>query len=166
MGHDESWNHYFLEMVSFIASKSKDTSTKVGAIIVGPDNEIRSTGYNSFPRGINDEYMERQERPEKYFWIEHSERNAIYNASRIGVSLKNCKMYTTGVPCMDCARGIVQSGIVEVVVHDLSYDSTLWKEHSKWTIILFEESGVKLRNYDGEIHNKIFVRRDGKEVYL
>ena len=48
-----------------------------------PDNEIRSTGYNSFPKGLNDDLQERQERPEKYYWIEHAERNALYNAPRL-----------------------------------------------------------------------------------
>jgi dCMP deaminase len=149
-----------------IAMKSKDEKTQNGAIIVGPDNEIISTGYNSFPRGINDNLHERQERPEKYFWFEHAERNAIYNAARIGVSLKNCKIYVTGIPCMDCARGIVQSGINEIVIHDLSYNSNLWEEHSKRTLILFEEAKINIRFYKGDIINKIFIRKDGKEIYL
>ena len=68
----------FYEMANLVAKKSKDQSTQIGAVIVGPDNEIRSTGYNSFPCGINDDLQERQERPEKYYWIEHAERNALY----------------------------------------------------------------------------------------
>ena len=40
-------------------------------VIVGKNKEIVSTGYNSFPRGINDNLKERQERPEKYYWFEH-----------------------------------------------------------------------------------------------
>ena len=67
-------------MANLVAKKSKDQSTQIGAVIVGIDNEIRSTGYNSFPSGINDDLQERQERPEKYYWIEHAERNALYNA--------------------------------------------------------------------------------------
>ena len=69
-------------MANLVAKKSKDQSTQIGAVIVGPDNEIRSTGYNSFPKGLNDDLQERQERPEKYYWIEHAERNALYNASQ------------------------------------------------------------------------------------
>ena len=61
-----NWDEYFLAMCQLVASKSKDRSTKVGAIIVGPDNEIVSTGYNGFPRGINDDIKERHERPLKY----------------------------------------------------------------------------------------------------
>ena len=87
------WNDYFMGMIDNVSMKSKDKHTKVGAIITGSDNEIRSTGFNSFVRGMNDDIPERQERPEKYWWIEHAERNAIYNAARIGTSLNNCTIY-------------------------------------------------------------------------
>ena len=33
--------------------KSKDQSTQIGAVVVGKDGEILSTGYNSFPRGLD-----------------------------------------------------------------------------------------------------------------
>ena len=82
------WKDYFVSIAEQVKEKSKDIKTKIGAVIVGKDNEILSTGYNSFPRGLDDNVVQRQERPEKYFWFEHAERNAIYNAARIGVSLK------------------------------------------------------------------------------
>ena len=104
------WVQYFRELAHTVKLKSKDESTQIGAVIVGKDKEIVSTGYNSFPRGINDKKKERQERPEKYFWFEHAERNAIYNAARIGVSTKGTTMYLScGVPCSDCARGIINA---------------------------------------------------------
>ena len=78
-----NWQKYFYEMANLVAKKSKDKSTQIGAVIVGPDNEIRSTGYNSFPTGLNDDLEIRQQRPEKYYWIEHAERNALYNAARL-----------------------------------------------------------------------------------
>ena len=66
-------------------------------------------------KSLFDDYLnvieERQERPEKYYWFEHAERNSIYNAARIGVSTKGSKMYMTcGVPCADCARAIINAG--------------------------------------------------------
>jgi len=138
------WDQYFMNIVYLVASKSKDQSTHVGAVIVGPDREIRSTGYNSFARGINDDLPERQERPEKYFWFEHAERNAIYNAARMGLSTKDCIMYTNGVPCMDCARAIVQSGIRAVVVDQGWEEGKVdpWAEHVMRSMRLFEEAGV------------------------
>jgi dCMP deaminase len=107
-----SWAEYFHNIAHVVKLKSKDKSTKIGAVIVGSNNEIRSTGYNSFPRGIEDFHDERQERPEKYYWMEHAERNAIINAARIGVSTNNCVMYLTcDIPCVDCTRAIINSGI-------------------------------------------------------
>jgi dCMP deaminase len=160
-----SWDKYFISMLYLVATKSKDEKTQHATIIVGPDNEIRSTGYNSFPRGINDNIPGRQERPEKYFWMEHSERNAIYNAARVGVSLIGCRLYVTGVPCMDCARAIVQSGIFEVIYHDLKpYDSKLWDEHTKRTLQLFQEAHVEIRKYEGDLIRKPVVKRDGESI--
>ena len=144
-----NWSEYFYDMANLVAKKSKDQSTQIGAVIVGPDNEIRSTGYNSFPSGINDDLSERQERPEKYYWIEHAERNALYNAAKIGVSTKDCVMYLNcGVPCCDCARGIINSGIKTIYVceHDIT-KSSHWIEHSKRSMKMFNESNVEVLRY-------------------
>ena len=157
------WDDYFMSMVYLIASKSKDERTHIGALIVGPDKEIKSTGYNSFVRRLKDDLPKRQEKPEKYYWFEHAERNAIYNATLIGASLKGCKMYTNGIPCMDCARGVVQSGILEVIVDKKWNESNEGDdlEHSKRTIQMFEEVGVNLRYWEGELL-KIEKFRRGK----
>ena len=66
------WKDYFLNIAETVKEKSKDQRTKIGAVIVGNDNEIVSTGYNSFPRGIDDNQESRQVRPEKYYWIVHA----------------------------------------------------------------------------------------------
>jgi dCMP deaminase len=130
-----------MAMCDCVASKSKDISTKVGCVIMGADMEIRSTGYNGFPRGAKDTepctclsvddgfkipqlslereaavIRSRYERPLKYKWTEHAERNAIYNAARVGIPLKGCTIYINSLPpCSDCARAIIQSGISAVV---------------------------------------------------
>jgi|GEM_PF-37876 len=144
---------YFMSMVYLVASPSKDLSTHIGAVIVGPDNEVRSTGYNSFVRGINDDVPERQERPEKYFWFEHAERNAIYNAARVGIPLKGCRMYTNGVPCTNCTRGIIQVGIIEVIVDKFwdASNSEKWSEEAKRSLLMFGEAGVEINYWDREL---------------
>lgn len=109
------WDEYFINMLDVVSLKSKDT-TKCSAIIVGPDHEIRSTGYNGFPRGFIDHDKEKWVKPEKYFWVEHAERNAIYNAARMGTSLLDCDIYVSHFPCVDCARAIIQSGITRVIL--------------------------------------------------
>jgi dCMP deaminase len=144
------WTEYFLNIAEQVKLKSKDQSTQIGAVIVGEDKEVLSTGYNSFPRGLDDSLQERQERPEKYFWMEHAERNAIYNAARIGVSLKNSTIYlTSGLPCMDCARGIVNSGIKTVYCKQVctTKNKDKWDESQKKSLELLRECDIDVIYY-------------------
>jgi dCMP deaminase len=155
------WDDYFMSMVYLVASKSKDIRSHIGAVIVGQDKEIKSTGYNSFVRGLRDDVHERQEKPEKYFWFEHAERNSVFNATLIGTSLKGCKMYTNGIPCMDCARAVVQSGIKEVIVDREWVNGNQGDdlEHSRRSLQMFEEVGVKVRYWEGKLLNIEKFRR-------
>jgi dCMP deaminase len=145
-----NWTEYFLGIAEQIKLKSKDQSTLIGAVVVGEGKNILSTGYNSFPRGLDDSLQERQERPEKYFWIEHAERNAIYNAALEGVSLKNSTIYlTSGLPCMDCARGIVNSGIKVVWCKRVctTKNKEKWEESQMKSLQLLNECGVEVCYY-------------------
>jgi len=142
------WDEYYLDICKAVAARSKDPNTQVGCIIAGPAHEIRSTGYNSFPRGIRDDVPERLERPTKYLWMEHAERNAICNAARVGTPLQDCTLYVELMPCMDCGRAIVQAGIVEVVVSSArmqQYSSEYYDEHFRVVEVLFKEAGIKVR---------------------
>ena len=145
------WVEYFQNLAHQVKLKSKDQNTQIGAVIVGKDREIVSTGYNSFPRGLKDNLPQRQERPEKYYWFEHAERNAIYNAARIGVSTKGCTMYLScGIPCADCARGIINAGIVRIFCERNGSATNLpkWRESGERSWQMFEEAGVKIQFYD------------------
>lgn len=137
-----NWTEYFRQIAHTIKRKSKDKYTQIGAVIVGTHNEIRSTGYNSFPRGIEDFHDERQERPEKYFWFSHAETNAIVNAARIGVSTNNCVMYMTcDIPCVDCTRAIINAGIKIIYCEKgEGAKGILWKEHRNRSIQMFKEA--------------------------
>lgn len=110
-----NWTDYFMGFARHAASKSKDPSTQVGAVVIGPDGEIRATGYNGLPRGVAD-LPERMERPAKYLWTSHAEENLVAHAARVGVSLKGCTVYVTHFPCSRCARSLIQAGIAAVVV--------------------------------------------------
>ena len=145
-----NWTEYFLEIAEVVKLKSKDQSTQIGAVVVGEGKNVLSTGYNSFPRGLDDSLQERQERPEKYFWMEHAERNAIYNAALEGVSLKNSTIYlTSGLPCMDCARGIVNSGIKVVWCKRVctTKNKEKWEESQMKSLQLLNECGIDVCYY-------------------
>ena len=148
------WVEYFRNLAHQVKLKSKDENTQIGAIIVGKDKEIVSTGYNSFPRGLKDYEKERQERPEKYYWFEHAERNAIYNAARIGVSTKGCTMYLScGVPCSDCARGIINSGITRIFCErgDVTKGKH-WEENYDRSWTMLEEAEIDIQFYDDDFY--------------
>jgi dCMP deaminase len=142
------WNEYYLAICRAVAARSKDPNTQLGCVIAGPAHEIRSTGYNSLPRGIRDDVPERLERPTKYLWMEHAERNAIYNAARCGTPLEGCTLYVEIMPCMDCGRALVQAGIREVVISSermKEYSSEYYNEHFRMVEVLFEEARIRVQ---------------------
>ncbi len=122
------------------ASFSEDESRKVGAVIVGLDNDQKSEGWNGLCRGVENTEA-RNSRPTKYLFYEHAERNAIYNATRKGVALRDSTIYITHAPCADCARAIIQSGITRVFYAE-GLDGENWIEHNAASIQMFYESGV------------------------
>lgn len=138
----------WLNIAACLANEhSKDQSTKVGAIILGPDWEVRSTGYNGPPRGVNDDVPERHERPEKYFWAAHAEENAIAQAARSGASTNGCMLVVSALlPCAACARMIINAGIMHVFARDAADDGLRerWAEDNARTITMFREAGVGL----------------------
>lgn len=146
---EKDWHTYFLKMAELVASKSKDRSTKVGAVLVGPDNEIRSTGFNGFPRGIDDDVEDRHVRPSKYEWTEHAERNAILNAARCGIVTKGCTLYINfcPIPCTACARAVIQAGIVRVVgkrTKTFTGKGDHWSENLRIAEEMCREAGIEL----------------------
>jgi dCMP deaminase len=129
---------------------SKDQSTKVGALFIMPQTyEIITLGYNGMPRGINEDNDSRWERPVKYDFTEHAERNAIFNAARTGTSLLGSICIVTLFPCCDCARGIIQSGAKMIVSLDpfTNVDQEIlerWGPKWKISIEMLEEAGVQI----------------------
>ncbi|WP_299724086.1 deaminase [uncultured Tateyamaria sp.] len=118
MAYDDVWTRRFMGMCDHVASWSEDRDFQVGCVIVDPvGHEVRTTGYNGLPRGVSAQDDARFDRAsgEKFFWIEHAERNAVYNAVRGGVALLGCTAYVNRFPCADCARALIQSGIARLV---------------------------------------------------
>jgi dCMP deaminase len=145
MSGTDIWDARFMQLARDVATWSKDRSTQVGAVVVGPDNDVRAIGYNGFPRGADDDIEARHERPLKYRWTEHAERNAIYIAARTGVALAGCRMYLPWFPCMDCARAIVQAGITELIAIRPNLRHETWGEDFRFALELFKETRVVVR---------------------
>lgn len=142
-----NWNEFYLTLAIVISHKSKDGSTKCGCVLVGPDKEQRSMGFNGLPRGVF-ETPERHERPEKYAWFEHAETNAIFNAARSGMITNGCIAYVTAMPCSRCASALIQAGIVLVIVPRRNPLANRKEWEDTRTRQMFTEAGVELRVID------------------
>lgn len=141
-----TFDEWFFLLAQAVSVKSKDRSTKVGCVVVGPDKEVRSMGYNGFPRGADDSLEDWHQRPKKYLVTAHAEENAITNAARIGVSLKDCVAYVTLPPCAVCARMLVQAGVKEVrfLTPPEGWDcKSYWKESFSQANEIFKACNVE-----------------------
>ena len=148
-GRRETWDEYFMGLARYVSTRSKDRSTKIGAVLVGPNKEVRSTSYNGFPRGVDDDVDSRHERPAKYLFTAHAEVNGITNAARVGTPTEGCILYVSGrPPCADCARAIIQAGIKEVIVETMEHKSRPemdWEANTKAAMEMLREAGIIVR---------------------
>ena len=103
------WDARFIELASLVASWSKDPSTHVGAVVVDQDKRIVSTGFNGFPKGVNDALVNRDV---KLLRTIHAEENALLFARS---NVTGMTIYVTRPPCSGCAAKLIQSGIKRVV---------------------------------------------------
>ena len=132
------WDLHFLSLAVSHARMSKDPSTRVGAVIVGPDLEIRSVGFNGFPRGVEDSAERLEGKTIKYRLMVHAELNAILAAARIGIPIKGCSLYISaidreeipwgGPPCIRCLVEIAQAGITSIIGQPKNFIAPRWEE--------------------------------------
>lgn len=141
---------------------STDPSSQNAALLVDPNGTIFVQAANYFPSGV-EETPERWERPLKYSFVEHAERNAIYAAAADGFSTRGCTMYVPWFACADCARAIIQCGIVEVIGHDAPIHKSRqdWHKSVEVAEIMFKEAGVKFSRIPGEMKG-IKIRFNGE----
>lgn len=106
-----SWDDYFMGIAFVVSLRSCDVQTQHGCVLVDPNNHIIGTGYNSFPRGMDDKSLPNT-RPDKYRFMRHSEANAISNCC-ISPWLfpSGVKAYITGQPCNPCAQLLWQNNV-------------------------------------------------------
>ena len=136
------WDSRFLGLAKEISTWSKDPSRKIGCIAVR-DRKILATGYNGFPKGIEDLKVRYDDREQKYHFVVHAEMNTIYNAAENGISLKGSTLYIYGLPvCSECAKGIIQAGVERVVVFSKETPDR-WIDSITKTTDLFEEAGIE-----------------------
>lgn len=102
-------------MARIWASNSYCIRRKVGALIV-KERVIISDGYNGTPAGFENECEDEQDHTKPY--VLHAEANAITKVAKTNNSSEGATLYITASPCMECAKLIIQAGIIRVVYSD------------------------------------------------
>ena len=140
---DTSKAEKYLQLVEFQAELfSKDPSTKVAALVLDNNQNIRSTGFNGLPRGF-EETTERWSKPTKYDYVVHAEANAICSAARNGATLAGCTLFSTLFPCNECAKLIIQAGIAKIVTRKPEENSS-WLSSFEKSREMFDECSVEI----------------------
>jgi dCMP deaminase len=149
------WDNYFLQQALLASTMSKDPSTKVGAIIVGKENESLISGFNGFPRKILDTPERLNNRELKYKLVVHAEENVLLVAAKKGIKISGCSLYYAaqdkdgnlvwgGAPCIRCTVSLIQAGIKEVITYQAPILDR-WSQDMELAKQILFEAEVKLR---------------------
>ena len=145
----------FLPDAKAAQGRSKDRSTKVGAVALDDAMVIKGSGYNGFPRGVDDSRDERHERPAKYRWTVHAEMNVIAQAAR--PVLEGTTLILTSLhPCATCAGMLIQAGVKRVLAPLKKAEGTGeyrvdWNEEERLALEMFQEAGVDVYFYPEDL---------------
>lgn len=123
----------YLRMARIWSENSYCKRRQVGALIV-KDKSIISDGYNGTPSGFENLCEDENDRTKPY--VLHAEANAITKVAKSGNSSDKATLYVTASPCIECAKLIIQAGIVRVVYSELY--------RCRDGIELLEKAGVKV----------------------
>lgn len=143
-----NWDEYFMLQAMIASFKSKDPSTKVGAVFVDKNNHQVTMGYNGFVAGIDETKLPWGKDPkapleyQKYGYVVHAEANAILHAKD---SLEGTRAYVTLFPCHECAKLLASSKVTEVIYLSDKHCKT---ESNRISKKIFELAGIKSRQLE------------------
>ena len=144
----DKWDYRFIKLAQHISQWSKDPSTQVGAVAI-KDRRILATGYNGFPKGIDDCCSDLKDRPTKLKLMVHGEMNMIFNAVEHGVKLKGSTVYVYGLPvCEDCFKGLIQVGVERVVMPEVEVHGKKWKDGCNFGKDKMNSVGINITEYN------------------
>jgi dCMP deaminase len=147
MNNNINWDDYFMSLAILVSMRSKDPSSKVGAVLVNSERKIIGTGYNGYPAGCNEaefgwerDIEEKGWMNTKYPYVVHAEANAILNTVS---PTRGAELFVTLYPCNECAKFVIQSGIKKVNYLQNKYaESDICQASKK----LLEVAGVEVRH--------------------
>lgn len=160
MENEVNWYGLMRAAIAY-AITSPDPSTQNSAFLVLPngDGVPETIAVNCFPDGVENASA-RWERPVKYSFVEHAERNSIYLAAREGIATKGLAMISPWASCADCARAIIQSGITKLVRY-VSVDHLHWVDSVDIADQMLHEAGVEVVTLADPIPNVTPILRNG-----
>jgi len=134
-----------MDMALGMASESPDPSTQNAAFLAMPNGSpvLETASVNAFPRGVI-AHPQRWQRPVKYDFVEHAERNAIFAAARHGISTDGLTIVAVWAACADCARAIIQSGIKRVIRYHHENEPVHWHHTNLNAQAMFSEAGIEV----------------------
>ncbi len=145
-----SWDAYFMALAMLVSLRSKDPSSKVGAVLVR-DHKVIGTGYNGFPSGCDESRFSWDREVEakgwlntKYPYVIHAEANALLNTV---ADPHDSECYVTLYPCNECAKLLIQGGIRRVTYLQHKYPDM---DTFKASLRLFEVTGIEVREFPAE----------------
>lgn len=141
MSNQKEWDEYFMNIAEAVSAKSKDPSSKMGCVIVDKNKRVVSLGYNGMIQGADESKMTLSERPMKYYFVIHSEMNAVLFSHQ---DLTGCTIYNRVATCENCLKYCLQAGIKRFVYKELRVHSYSTDPKKSMTNIDTDEAVVRL----------------------
>ncbi len=148
-----SWDEYFMQIANTVATRATCDRGRAGCVVVR-DRQILVTGYVGSPRGLPHcddvgHYMKKVIHEDGHVSQHcvrtiHAEQNAITQAARHGIALKDSTIYVRMTPCRTCAMLIINVGIKRVVC-EKKYHAGQESEE------MFRQAGVELEYFSEEV---------------
>ena len=117
-----SWDEYFKQLVKLTATRSPCSRLQVGCLFV-KENRIIAQGYNGFLPGCPHKSIVRDNHEQSTI---HAEQNTITDCAKRGVSCKECDVYITHYPCINCMKLLCASGVNKIYyINDYKNDELI-----------------------------------------
>ena len=143
------WDHFWFLLAALYSTRGTCDRLRAACLIV-KDKRLVGAGYNGSPFGLDhcddvghlliNNHCER---------TIHSEENAVINTERRNVV--GAIAYITAIPCIRCARILINSGVSKVNYINVYNNS----RGNKYLKMLSEKSGVKFIKHKLDL-NKLF----------
>jgi dCMP deaminase len=150
MSNRPTWDEYFFQICEAVAERATCDRGRSGAVIV-KNKRILSTGYVGSPMGtkhcdevgheMKDTVHQDGHVSQHCVRTSHAEQNAIVQAARFGIAIDGSTLYCKMTPCYTCAKMIINSGILRVVVEK---DYHAGQDSRR----IFQEAGIQFEILD------------------